>query len=148
MATKARKKKRPMASIVAARKRAKKRLAKVSSHKKRSMRPMMSMSELDIMRMNMGNAKFARYFKKLTSGKSRVTKKKVRKNPAPLLFVITAKGTGKKMHFDGTKFSERARVSTFPTLETAQRKALDLVKKYPVLRKYRIAIEDSRGPKA
>lgn len=62
-------------------------------------------------------------------------------NPRPLLYIITAQGTGKKMHFDGTKFSERERVSTFSTVDAAQRKALELLKRFPVLRKYKIAVE-------
>lgn len=69
-------------------------------------------------------------------------KRRVRKvNPAPLLYIITAQGTGKKMHYDGTKFSERERVSTFPTVEAARKKAVELIIKYPVLRKYRVRIE-------
>jgi hypothetical protein len=75
--------------------------------------------------------------------KVRSVKKRRAINPAPLLYILTAKGTGKKMHFDGTKFSERARVKLFPTVEAAQRAGIDLVKKYPVLRKYRVAVESS-----
>lgn len=63
----------------------------------------------------------------------------------PLLFIITAqKGVGKKMHFDGTNFSERARVSTFPTMNAAETKAQGLLKQYPVLRSYRVMIEPNK----
>ncbi len=65
-------------------------------------------------------------------------------NPAPLLYIITAKGTGKKMHFDGKKFSERARVVTFKTVSDAQKKAEALLRAYPVLRSYRVAVEHNQ----
>jgi hypothetical protein len=66
-----------------------------------------------------------------------------RRNSRPLLFILTAKkGAGKKMHFDGTNFSERARVSTFPTMEKAQTKGLELLRKYShALRGYRLKVE-------
>ncbi len=74
--------------------------------------------------------------------KKAVTKRRVRKvNPAPLLYIITAQGTGKKMHYDGVKFSERERVRTFPTVEAARKCAVELIMKYPMLRKYRVKIE-------
>lgn len=67
-------------------------------------------------------------------------------NPAPLLFIITAqKGRGKKMHFDGKNFSERARVSTFGTMCEAESKAQSLLKSYPILRSYRVMIEPNRS---
>jgi hypothetical protein len=72
--------------------------------------------------------------------------KPVRSNPRPLLFVITAKGSGKRMHYDGTKFSERARVVTFATAQKAHAKALELLGRYPILRKYRIAVEPNFAP--
>lgn len=64
-------------------------------------------------------------------------------NPRPLLFILTAKkGKGKKMHYDGTNFSERARVSTFPSMDAAQRKGLELLRKYGhALRGYRLKVE-------
>jgi hypothetical protein len=67
-------------------------------------------------------------------------------NPVPLLYIITAKGTGKKMHFDGKKFSERARVVTFKTVSDAQKKAQALLRAYPVLRGYRVAVEHNQHP--
>lgn len=75
----------------------------------------------------------------------RKRKRKTRKvNPAPLLYIITAQGTGKKMHYDGEKFSERARVTTFATVEAARKKAIDLIIKYPVLRKYKVRVETNQ----
>lgn len=73
-------------------------------------------------------------------------------NPSrrPILFVITAqKGKGPKMHYDGTKFSQRERVKTFPTMEAAQRKALELLKQFSILRNYSIRIESDslRNPR-
>ena len=77
--------------------------------------------------------------------KSRKKSTSVRKiNPAPLLYIITAKGTGKKMHFDGTKFSERTRVVTFKTADAARVKALALIAAYPVLNRYQIAVEHNQ----
>lgn len=67
-------------------------------------------------------------------------------NPRPLLFIITAKkGAGKKMHFDGTNFSERAKVKMFPTMGEAETKAQALLKSFPVLRGYRVMIEPNRS---
>jgi hypothetical protein len=83
--------------------------------------------------------------------KKKATKKRVKtarkKNPAPLLYIITAQGSGKKMHYDGAKFSERARVKTFATKDAAYKKACELVDSYPILKRYRIAIEDNKFPK-
>lgn len=73
------------------------------------------------------------------------SKRKRKVNPTPLLFVITAKGSGKKMHYDGSKFSERARVVTFKTADAAAKKAYELVAKYPVLRRYSVAVESNAG---
>lgn len=64
-------------------------------------------------------------------------------NPRPLLYIITAKASGKKMHYDGQKFSERARVKTFATFDAAETKATELIRKFPVLRRYRIFIESN-----
>lgn len=67
-------------------------------------------------------------------------------NPRPLLFIITAqKGSGKKMHFDGKNFSERTRVSTFKSMDDAERKAQTLLKTFPLLRSYRIMVESNRS---
>lgn len=68
-------------------------------------------------------------------------------NPRPLLFIITAqKGRGKKMHFDGTNFSERAKIKMFPTMIRAEAKARELLKTFPILRSYRVVIEPNRLP--
>lgn len=78
----------------------------------------------------------------LRAKKSKTKRRAVRStNPRPMLYIITAKGSGKKMHYDGSKFSERERVQTYATVEAAQRAALNLLSSYPVLKKYRIAIE-------
>lgn len=66
-------------------------------------------------------------------------------NPRPLLFIITAKkGAGKKMHFDGANFSQRAKVKMFGTMGEAETKAQALLKAFPVLRSYRVVIEPNR----
>jgi hypothetical protein len=66
-------------------------------------------------------------------------------NPSPpMLYIVTARAGGPKMHYDGTKFSQRARVRTYPTADAASKAALGLLKRYPVLRKYRIAVEPNR----
>lgn len=70
--------------------------------------------------------------------------RKRKTNPTPLLFIITAKGTGKKMHYDGTKFSNSGRVVTFKTAEAAAAKARELLAKYPILRRYRMAVEHNQ----
>jgi hypothetical protein len=71
----------------------------------------------------------------------RATRTKRRVNPRPLLYIITAKASGKKMHYDGEKFSERARVKTFPTAHAADQTAQKLLRQFPILRKYRVFIE-------
>lgn len=69
-------------------------------------------------------------------------------NPRPLLFIITAqKGSGKKMHFDGKNFSQRARISTFPTMSAAEDKAKSLLKQFSILRSYRVMIEPNENRK-
>lgn len=64
-------------------------------------------------------------------------------NPRLMLYILTAKkGVGKKMHFDGKHFSERARVSTFATMDAAQKKGLELLRKYGhALRGYKLRVE-------
>lgn len=64
-------------------------------------------------------------------------------NPRPLMYIITAKGTGKKMHYDGMKFSERAKVKLFATSDAAAKFAYGLVSRFPVLKKYRVAVESN-----
>ena len=73
--------------------------------------------------------------------KKRSSKTYLRVNPAPLLYIITAQGTGKKMHFDGTKFSERSKIRLFKTAEEARKCAEKLIATYPLLRKYKICVE-------
>lgn len=67
-------------------------------------------------------------------------------NPRPLMYIITAKASGKKMHYDGTRFSERAKIKLFRSSETAHEYALGLIERFPILRRYRVAVEDNRPP--
>ena len=73
--------------------------------------------------------------------------KKRGKNPVvrtrPVLCGIYAKGTGRKMHFDGAKFSESGRLKQFATAADAERKAQALIAQYPILRKYRVTVESN-----
>lgn len=63
-------------------------------------------------------------------------------NPRPLLFILTAKrGAGKKMHFDGKHFSERTRVKLFATAEAANKVGLALLRKFSILRGYKLKVE-------
>ncbi len=71
----------------------------------------------------------------------RKSKTYLRINPAPLLYIITAQGSGKKMHYDGTKFSERAKIRLFKTAEEARICAEKLIANYPMLHKYKICVE-------
>lgn len=73
--------------------------------------------------------------------KRKARRAKLNCNPAPLMYIITAQGTGKKMSYDGEKFSERAKIRLFKTVEDARKCAVDLIIKYPMLRKYRVKIE-------
>ncbi len=74
--------------------------------------------------------------------KKKVIKKRSRKvNPAPLMYIITAQGTGRKMSYDGAKFSERAKIRLFKTVADARKCAVELIVKYPMLRKYKVRIE-------
>ncbi len=74
--------------------------------------------------------------------KRKAIKKRARlKNPAPLMYIITAQGTGRKMSYDGTKFSERAKIRLFKTVDEARKCAIDLIVKYPLLRKYKVRVE-------
>lgn len=64
-------------------------------------------------------------------------------NPRPLLYKICIqKGKGPKMHFDGQKFSQRARVTLLPK-DRAITKARGLMKQFPVLRPYRMTVESN-----
>lgn len=62
-------------------------------------------------------------------------------------YVITARRSkgSPKMTFDGKNFSQRKPV-TFAKDELALNKARALVKRYPILRKYRVAIETHARP--
>lgn len=69
-------------------------------------------------------------------------------NPAPLLYIITAKapGTGsKRMHYTGTKFSDSRRVKLYGSKKEALTEAQALVDTYAVLKRYRIAVADNRS---
>lgn len=79
--------------------------------------------------------------------RKKAAKKSRRVNPRPMMFIITAKkGAGKKMHFDGKNFSQRARISTFKTMQAAETKAQDLLARFPILRRYRVCVESNRPP--
>jgi hypothetical protein len=69
-------------------------------------------------------------------------------NPVPFTYIITARSTerGPRMHYDGSRFSQRAKIRTFSTFQKAHTTATQLLKQYPVLRKYRIAIETPQRP--
>lgn len=56
-------------------------------------------------------------------------------------YKITAQNKGKKMHFDGRNFSERPTVKSFALAEDAKQTALALIRRYPILRKYRVRVE-------
>jgi hypothetical protein len=73
----------------------------------------------------------------------RRVKKRVRQNPRVPLYIIAAQGTGRRMHYDGTKFSERPRVVTFKSARLAKEKASQLMRQYPILKKYTVWIEPS-----
>lgn len=84
----------------------------------------------------------AKRSKKKTATKPKKTRKtKSVKKSSSLQFKLIARGSGKPMHFDGSKFSERSETKVFPTLDAARSFALKLLAKYPVLRKYRLSVE-------
>jgi hypothetical protein len=63
-------------------------------------------------------------------------------NPTARGFVICIKkGTGPKMHYDGTKFSQRPKYKVFPTQAAALKKARGFLSRYRVLRGYAVTVE-------
>lgn len=63
-------------------------------------------------------------------------------NPTKRGYVICIKrGTGPKMHYDGEKFSQRAKYHVFPTKDAALKKARAFLAKYRVLHKYAVTVE-------
>jgi len=71
---------------------------------------------------------------------------RIHKNPAPRGFVIYAQGTGKRMNFDGTKFSERT-PKIYGNARAAEGAAMNMLAKYPVLKKYKVWV-GPESPKA
>lgn len=70
------------------------------------------------------------------------TRKKVRaKTRVAVRYKITAQNKGKRMHFDGRNFSERPTVKSFALASDAKQTALALIRRYPILRKYRVRVE-------
>ncbi len=83
--------------------------------------------------------------RKAKTAKRKIVKRRARKvNPAPLLYIITAQGSGRKMSYDGVKFSERSKIRLFKTADEAIKCAEGLVAKYPLLRKYKVAVETNQ----
>ncbi len=69
-------------------------------------------------------------------------------NPAPLLYIITAQSAGERMSYVGMntkgvpKFSNTSgRVTLFKTVADARKCAVDLIVKFPMLRKYQVRVE-------
>lgn len=73
--------------------------------------------------------------------KRKIVKRKAK--PRAIRYKITAQNTGKRMHYDGRNFSERA-VKSFLTADAAKTHALMLLRKFPRLRKYQVRIESFR----
>jgi hypothetical protein len=74
-------------------------------------------------------------------------KKERAANPAPRGFVIYAQGTGKRMNFDGTKFSERA-PKIYGNMRAAEGAAMNMLAKFAVLKKYKVWVApESARPK-
>lgn len=72
----------------------------------------------------------------------RRARKKIRaKTRATVRYKITAQNKGKRMHFDGRNFSERPTVKSFALVEDAKQTAFALIRRYPILRKYRVRVE-------
>lgn len=71
-------------------------------------------------------------------------RKKTKRNPLkrPNAFVIAAKATGKKMFFDGKNFSENTRPKKFLNAADAMIEGRRLVKQFPILRRYRVTVEN------
>lgn len=67
--------------------------------------------------------------------------------PNPDAFVIVARVAGKRLTFDANtrRFSDNSKPSLYATPDAAQRRGLELVKKYPLLSKYRITVEKAIG---
>lgn len=73
--------------------------------------------------------------------KKKSTKKKVRaKSRVTVRYKITAQNTGKRMHYDGRNFSER-KPKLFALADDAKQTALALIRRYSILRKYRVRVE-------
>lgn len=76
------------------------------------------------------------------SARKKSARKKVRaKTRVAVRYKITAQNKGKRMHFDGRNFSERPTVKSFALASDAKHTAFALIRRYPILRKYRVRVE-------
>lgn len=85
-----------------------------------------------LLHMNPKRRKKKSAIKKVRSRHKRVTKS--------IRYKITAQNTGKRMHYDGRNFSERT-PKIFALADDAKTTALMLIRRYPVLRKYKVRVE-------
>jgi len=69
-------------------------------------------------------------------------KKAARKvNPirhTPLYIIVAQKGNGPKMHYNGVKFTNNGKPVFFESVEQLKERARELVKKFPILRDYKL----------
>lgn len=76
--------------------------------------------------------------RKKNAAKRKSVKRKAKSRA--IRYKITAQNTGKRMHYDGRNFSERTPKS-FALAEDAKTTALMLIRRFPVLRRYRVRVE-------
>ena len=70
------------------------------------------------------------------------------KNPirhTPLYIIVAQKGNGPKMHYNGVKFTNNGKPVFFENAAQLKDRARELVKKFPILRDYKLTGVPIRG---
>ena len=92
-----------------------------------------------------------RIAKKAAHGALNLVERGIRKarskiNPAPRTgyAIYARKGSGPKLHYDGLKFTNNGYAKLYWDLTSAEKMGRELIASYPILRGYKITVEERR----